>query len=65
MTQNAPEMDRHVSDGVSNFLFRQQGNDFGGDLIARNIQVIYLHFSGVKCDTSTLTLPVVVTVKYF
>lgn len=38
MTQNAPEMDRFVTDGVTNFLFKAQNQDFGGDLVARNIQ---------------------------
>ncbi|CAL8129544.1 unnamed protein product [Orchesella dallaii] len=38
LTQNAPAMDRHVTTGVTNFLFRQPNQDFGSDLIARNIQ---------------------------
>jgi len=38
MTQNAPEMDRFVTEGVTNFLFKPQNQDFGSDLVARNIQ---------------------------
>jgi len=37
-TQNAPEMDRHVTDSLRNFLFKPQNQNFGSDLIARNIQ---------------------------
>ncbi|ODN03143.1 Chorion peroxidase [Orchesella cincta] len=37
-TQNAPAMDRFVTTGVTNFLFKQPNADFGSDLVARNIQ---------------------------
>jgi hypothetical protein len=39
MRQNAPEMDRFVTTGVTNFLFKPQNANFGSDLVARNIQV--------------------------
>jgi len=31
-------MDRHVTDGLRNFLFKPANQDFGSDLIARNLQ---------------------------
>ena len=36
----AQNYDVFVADGLTNFLFAQPGGSFGGDLIARNIQVI-------------------------
>jgi peroxidase len=38
MTQNSQAFDPFVTVDLSDFLFRAQGNDFGSDLIARNIQ---------------------------
>lgn len=39
MTQNAQVYDRFVSEDFTNFLFKEKKNDFGADLVARNIQV--------------------------
>lgn len=38
MRQNSPEMDRFVTTGVTQFLFKPQNQNFGSDLVARNIQ---------------------------
>ncbi len=39
-TQSPQKMDTHVTEEVCNFLFKEEGADFGQDLMARNIQVI-------------------------
>lgn len=39
MTQNAQTYDRFVSADFTNFLFKEKHENFGADLIARNIQV--------------------------
>jgi len=36
--QPAQDMDRFVTEEATNFLFPEQGNNFGSDLVARNIQ---------------------------
>jgi peroxidase len=38
VTQPAQTNDRHVTTETTNLLFPEEGADFGGDLIARNIQ---------------------------
>ncbi|TRY80536.1 hypothetical protein TCAL_13143 [Tigriopus californicus] len=38
ITQPAQSMDRFVVDDVTNFLFPEDGENFGSDLVARNIQ---------------------------
>ena len=38
MTQNSQSFDPFVSADLTNFLLRSPGRDFGGDLVARNIQ---------------------------
>jgi len=38
MQQNSPQMDRFVTTGVTQFLFKPQTANFGSDLVARNIQ---------------------------
>jgi len=39
MLQNAPQMDRFITTGVTQFLFKTPTARFGSDLVARNIQV--------------------------
>ena len=38
INQPAQDMDRFVTEEATNFLFPEQGNHFGSDLVARNIQ---------------------------
>ena len=38
INQPAQDMDRFVTEEATNFLFPEQGNNFGSDLVARNIQ---------------------------
>ena len=38
ITQPAQDMDRFVTEEATNFLFPEKGEDFGSDLVARNIQ---------------------------
>ena len=38
VTQAAQTNDRFVTEEVTNLLFPEEGADFGGDLVARNIQ---------------------------
>ena len=54
-TQVAQQVDTHATEELCNFLFKEEDQEFGEDLLARNIQVIFiLHIctrqSPMSCD---------------